>query len=273
MTYNKSQPTAYHILKNVFAAVAAALFFSSLLSSCTITKQPQYFYTLNKDTTITGFVPGNFESKIKKGDQLAISVSSLSRIEDELFNKIDAGSAASTAGATISGYTVLQDGTVLLHRLGNVVAEGLTRKEFAQKVQKDLLAYMKEPIVNVSYLNHKITVLGEVRSPGIINLPQEQITVLDALVLSGDVNFNANRTNIMIIRDNGNEKKIKHINLEDHSIFTSPFYYLQPEDIVMVTPDNGKYLKEEKRKKIQTTLSLAASGISLLIIILGQVIK
>jgi polysaccharide export outer membrane protein len=258
--------------KRTAAILAGAIFFVTAFSSCKVTQQTQYFKTLSKDTTLTGFVSNDFESKIRKGDRLAITVSSLSPTEDALFNG-GAAAAVSEGNTSSGGHTVMQDGTVELHRLGKVPAEGLTRKQLAQKLQQDLLPYLKEPIASVTYLNHKVTILGEVAKPQVLNLPEEQISVIDALVLSGDVTVNAKRTNILIIRDNGTEKKIKHINLEDHSIFSSPWFYVQPDDIVMVSPDNERYVKEENRRKLQTTLSLVASGVSLLIIILDRVIK
>lgn len=261
-------------MKRTAAILACAVFFLTAFSSCKVTQQTQYFKTLSKDTTLTGFISNDFESKIRKGDRLAISVSSLSPLEDALFN---GGSAAASApvsgGSSTGGYAVMQDGTVELHRLGKVAAEGLTRKELVQKLQKELLPYLKEPIVTVSYLNHKVTILGEVAKPQVLDMPEEQISVIDALVMSGDVTANAKRSNILIIRNNGNGKKVKHINLEDNSIFSSPWYYVQPDDIVMVSPDNERYVKEENRRKLQTTLSLVASGVSLLIIILDRVIK
>jgi polysaccharide export outer membrane protein len=267
-----------NMIKNYFAAGNTipgirTLFYSVaipallLLFSCGTSKQAFYFKTLQKkDTTIKNFVTSDFESKIVKGDKLGIEVTSLSPEEDKLFNQ---AASATTSG----GFLVRQDGTVLLHRLGYTPVEGLTRKELALKLQTDLLPYMKDPIVNVNYLNHKVTVLGEIAKPQVIPMTEEPMNIIDVLVQSGDVTPNAKRDNIMIIRGEGNDKKVKHINLEDHSIFTSPWYYVQPNDIVYVFPDTKKALKEENRKKIQTTLSLVASGISLVIIILSRVIK
>ena len=132
---------------------------------------------------------------------------------------------------------------------------------------------MKDPIVQVSFLNHKVTILGEVNKPQVLSLPEEQISLIDALVLSGDVTPNAKRSAITVIREEGNTKKVKHVNLEDNSLFSSPWYYVKPNDIILVSADNEKYVKEEKRRKLQTNLSLAASGITLLIIILDRVVK
>ncbi len=112
------------------------LFFVLLLAlgSCKLTKQSTYFSTITKDTTITGFIPNDFESTIRKGDQLSITVTSLSAVEDEQFNK----AAAVSASPAMSGFTVYPDGAVLLHRLGRVKVEGLTRRELAAKLEKDL---------------------------------------------------------------------------------------------------------------------------------------
>ena len=239
-------------------------------SSCYTSRQPAYFKTITKDTTITGFVNSNLETKIRKGDVLSIVVTSLSSTEDALFNN----AAASANGASnLAGFTVNKDGTILLHRLGRYNVEGLTRHELSEKLQKELIPYMKEPIVNVSYLNHKITVIGEVVKPGIVQMPDEQISLLEVLVLSGDVTKEANRNRIMVIRDNGTEKKIKYINLEDHSIFNSSWYYAQPNDIVYVLADKENIDKEERRRRLQTTFSLVASAVTFLFLVIDRITR
>jgi polysaccharide biosynthesis/export protein len=244
-----------------------------LFSSCKITQQSAYFKTLQKDTTLKNFVTNDFELKIIKGDRLSINVSSMSPTEDAFFNAVTSTGAGVGSATSIGGYGVQQDGTILLHRLGTYKVEGFTRRELSKKIETSLLPFMKDPIVQVNFLNHKITLLGELAKPQVLNLPEEQISIIDALVLSGDVTPNAKRNNITIIRENGNEKQVKHINLEDHSIFSSPWYYVKPNDIILVATDNEKYVKAEKRQKLQSTLSLVASGVSLAVIILSRIIK
>ena len=241
-----------------------------MMISCKVTQPSSYFKNLKKDTTLAGSVTSDFELKIMKGNRLSIAVSSLSTVEDALFNS--AGSVGGSS-AKAGGYVVQEDGTVLLHRLGTVQAAGITRKELSRKLEDNLLAYMKEPIVQVNFLNHKVTVMGEVRTPQILNMPDEPLTIIDALILSGDVTANAKRNNIAIIREDGTDRKVKHINLENNSIFSSPLYYLQPNDIILVSAETEKFEKEERRKKLQTTLSLVASGVSFLLIILNRVVK
>ena len=242
------------------------VFFVLSLSSCyTISKPPTNFITLPRDTTLSGFVTNDFQSKIAKGDILSITISSLSATEDAIFNFSGAGgnSSVNTLG---SGFLVDSTGNISVHKIGQVKAEGLTRKELAKALETAMLPFMKDPIVNVGFLNRKITVLGSVKAPSVVTLQAEQMPLLDALVLCGDLTEDANRKDIMIIREKGNTKEIKHLNLEDHSIFSSPWYYVQPNDIVYVTAgiNEGK-IAEEKRRNTQMTITLVASSVSLLV--------
>ena len=257
---------------NLYTSLILIALTAFLLPSCKITKQSQYFETLQKkDTTLKGFITNDFESKIVAGDQISIVVSSLSPADDILFNN---GAGIVNAGASsVQGYLVQEDGTIVLHRFGKMTVAGLSRRELAKQLEQKLLPYLKEPIVHINYLNHKITIIGDVVKPQTINLPDEQISLIDALVLSGDVLPSAEKKNITIIREDGNSKHVKHVNLEDHSIFSSPWYYVKPNDIILVSVDQGRYVKEEKRKQLQTTLALVATGVSLLLIVLDRVVK
>ena len=241
-------------------------FFTLTLTSCyTVNKPPTNFKTLPRDTTLSGFVTNDFQSKIAKGDILSITISSLSATEDAIFNFSGAGgkSSVNTLG---SGVLVDSTGNISVHKIRQVKAEGLTRKELAKALETAMLPFMKDPIVNVGFLNRKITVLGSVKAPSVVALQAEQMPLLDALVLCGDLTEDANRKDIMIIREKGNTKEIKHLNLEDHSIFSSPWYYVQPNDIVYVTAGiNEEKIAEEKRRNTQMTITLVASSVSLLV--------
>ncbi len=201
-------------------------------------------------------------------------MSSLSADMDDRFN---AAATATSGNLNISippkGYLVDDKGNILMHHLGEIQVAGLTRKLLKEKLQSDLQPFMKEPIVSVQYLNRKVTLFGELGNPQVLFLPDERITLIDAIVSSGDFKEKANKTDILVIRENGLERKIKHINLEDHSFISSPWYYVQPNDIVYVMPDKGKTDKEERKRTLQTTLSLVASGVSLVLIILNSLLK
>jgi polysaccharide export outer membrane protein len=246
-----------------------------LFSSCKVSQKTTYFNKLTRDTTINSFSYESLEFKIEKNDLLRISVSSLNHELDEKFNA--AGSGGMIMGAmnlpNSSGFLVDNNGEVILHFLGKTKVEGLTKDQLVKKIQNDLIPFMKEPIVNVEYLNKKITVFGELGAPRVLNIYDQHTTLLDALVLSGDLKENALITDLIMVRDSASKKLIKHINLEDHSLFSSDYYYVKPNDIIYVKKDNRTLEKEEKRRSFQSNLSLIVSFISLGVIIINTLKK
>ena len=243
----------------------------SIACSCKSTKVTSgYFETLKKDTSISRYISPDLETKIQAGDVLGILFKSLNIEENARYNS---GAGINITGTNLPAYPVDADGNIKVNRLGTVKVAGMTRRELARKLETDILLYLKDPIAEISFLNHKITVIGSIVRPQVLNLVEEKITLLDAIALSGDLTPGARKEDIMIIRNSNDQKIIKHINLSEHSIFNSPWYYLQAEDIVYVPTDYSKEEKEERRRRLQTNLSLAASGLSLLIIIIDRLTR
>ncbi len=242
-------------------------------SSCKTTKNVNsyYFKNLPRDTSFNSAAKRSVETKIRKTDLLSIGISSLNREEDAVYNAPAAGSTtSSTSSAPTSGYLVDMNGNIQLHKLGVVHVEGMTRRELKDKIQKDLQPYLKDAVITIRYLNHRVTVLGEVNKSQVIQMPEEQMSLFEVLGNSGDVTQFARRDNILIIRETPTGKQLKRINLENQSVFTSEWYYMQPDDVVYVEP-NDKKLTEENRSKRQQTISLALSGLSVALIILNRI--
>lgn len=257
-----------HIFTSILICLSCIFFFS-----CKTPQNAFYFKTVPRDTSISSSINRITETKIRKNDLLAINISSLNPAEDITYNAATGASSVSNAVAgSGSGYLVDAQGNIQLHKLGIIHAEGMTRAELKNKLQKDIEPYLKDPIVTVRYLNHRVSVMGEVSRPGVIQMPEERLSVLEVLSASGDVTAFARRNNILIIRETAAGKELKRISLEDHSLFTSEWYYLQPDDVVYVEP-NEKKLNEEKRNKTQQTVGLILSGISLAVIILDRIIR
>ena len=103
--------------------------------------------------------------------------------------------------------------------------------------------YLKKPTVQVSILNFKVTVLGDVRAAGTFKIPNERITILEALGLAGDLNITGNRKNVIVIRNEGDTEKSYRIDLTSNDMFTSPVYFLNQNDVVYVEPNRRKRLK------------------------------
>jgi polysaccharide biosynthesis/export protein len=273
---NKQIPGNRFLLKKSFLNSAILIIISGIMiSACKTPANAYYFKTVPRDTSIQSSINRVAESKIKKNDLLAINFSSLNPAEDITYNAaagVAASASASTGSASGGGYLVDAQGNIQLHKLGLVHAEGMTRAELKNKIQKDIEPYLKDPIVTVRYLNHRVSVMGEVSRPGVVQMPEERLSVLEVLSTSGDVTQFARRNNILIIRETPEGKELKRINLEDHSIFNSEWYFLKPDDVVYVEP-NEKKLTEEKRNKTQQTIGLILSGVSIAVIILDRIIK
>lgn len=253
-------------LFRILSALAVACFF---LSSCTVTKNSYYFKNLARDTSIPATVTRQSEMTIKKNDVLSIVISSLNREEDIIYNAPALSLAAGTN--SVNGYQVDAQGNIQLHKLGTIHAEGMTRSALKTKIQTDLQPYLKDPVVTIRYMNHRVTVLGEVAKPQVIQMPEEKLSLFEILGNSGDVTQFARKDNILVIRETETGRQLKRINLEDHSIFTSDWYYLQPDDVVYVEPNDIK-VNESKRQQKQQTISLILSGASLAAILLTRFI-
>jgi polysaccharide biosynthesis/export protein len=259
------------ITENFKFSLVISCLIAMVFSSCTTPKNAYYFKNLPRDTSINTTVSRLSESVIRKNDQLAITISSLNPEEDKVYNAAALSLGNGAAGGN-NGYLVDMNGNIQLHRLGNMHAEGITRSALKSKIENDIKPYLKDPVVTVRYLNHRVTVMGEVAKPQTIPMPEEQISILEALGASGDITLLGKRDNVLIIRETETGKQFKRLNLEDKAVFTSEWYYLKPDDVVYVEP-NDKKVNDEKRARTQQNVSLAISGISLVIIILNSLLK
>ncbi len=235
-----------------------------LFSSCGTTKTSSYFKNVTKDTTLAAPAGGE-DLKIKKGDVLVLSISSLNKEEDEFFNSPNAGNIGGTNA--LSGYQVGSEGEIYLHKIGKLVVEGLTRKQLKTQLEDQLKPYLKDAIVVVSFQNHHVTLIGELGSPQILPLPEEKISIIDALAQGGRITENTQLNNIIVIRENNNKKELKHLNLEDHSIFNSPYYYLQPDDVVVVNPDEKRINQKENRESYRQIAGFVVQGLTAIALI------
>ena len=145
-----------------------------------------------------------------------------------------------TGNDQLYGYLVDTDGTIDFPVLGKIKVEGLSRTELASKLKKELSNYLKNPIVTIQYLNFKVTVLGEVKAPGSYKVNSERVSIFDALGMAGDLQINAKRKNVLVMREDGDEKVFAQLDLTSENIIHSPFFYLQQNDVVYVEPNKAR---------------------------------
>lgn len=144
----------------------------------------------------------------------------------------------STGNAILNGYLIDANGNVSLPVLGEVKLAGLNRMEATEQIRTKLKSYLTNPIVQINIQNFKITVLGDVKNPGTFRIPNERITIIEAIGLAGDLNITGTRNNVMVIREMDGNRKEYRIDLTKKDILNSEVYYLQQNDVIYVEPNN-----------------------------------
>lgn len=235
------------------------------LSSCANQKSAIYFDKVAQG----GFTSPteDLEPIIQKNDLLSITVSSPNATAAELFNQQNDAAAKlsnnSGGSSKVSGYLVGQDGMLRFPILGNIQAAGKSKKHVRQLITSLLIErqLLLDPIVDIRYLNYKISVLGEVKNPGVLIIDNERISILEALGLVGDITIYGRRENVSLIREENGVKNIHRLDLTSTEIFDSPYYYLQSNDILYVEPTKGKIAGASELKQwipvILSAISLA----------------
>ena len=223
------------IRPELYLPVLILLFFSS----CVTQKQVKYLQPIMKDDTTTVFRNQKpLDYKVQPGDNLYISINSLSEKANELFNQHNMSNYGVTGNASlyIDSYSVNKAGIITFPVLGPLYVKDLTIDEIKDSLQGRINQYLKETIVIVKLVNFNVTVIGEVKSPGQYQVYQDAITIFDGVSLAGDLTDFANRGNVSLVRQTESGVRVYTLDLNSASILSSPFYYLKPNDLIYVSP-------------------------------------
>ena len=244
-----------------------------MLGSCVNTRKATYFNNLQNSESIDQDPDPN----IQKGDLLSINVSSLNPEATAIFNAPNQSVIASSSGTGTSslttGYLVDDEGNITFPVLGFVKAAGLTQKQLTSYLSSTLTdkKLLIDPIVSVRVMNFKVTVLGEVNRPTVVQVPNGKISMLEAIGMAGDLTLFAKRNDVLLIRVDNGKKITRRIDLNAPDfVSTSPYYYLKTNDVVYV---------ESTKAKIGTTsgfkqdLPIIFSALSVVVIILDRFVK
>ncbi len=249
-------------------------FYQLLVSSCADVKKSIYFSN-QRDTTINSKNDAPL-TYIQANDLLSIAVSSLNPAASAVFNTPNntyvSTSSASGINLQSSGYLVNTDGNIQFPVLGNIKASGLTTSQLKDKITKTILdqKLLVDPVVVVRQLNFKVSVLGEVARPTVINVPSEKISLLEALGLAGDITIYGRKDNVTVIREEGGKKIIKKLDLNSNQLFYSQYYYLKSNDIVLVEANKAKVSSSGRTVVV---LPILLSGLSFIAIIVSSLIR
>nr|WP_214460485.1 polysaccharide biosynthesis/export family protein [Flavihumibacter fluvii] len=238
-------------------------------ASCASPAKSRYF-----DQSIPGQYPlvnANLDPIIQKADILSIVVSSLNEEASKVYNAPISTPVGYKANGVYTpvGYLVDPDGLITFPVLGKVQAEGLTKKQLTDSIAHSLVdrKLLVDPVVSIRILNFRVTVLGDVGKPSVVSVENEKISLLEAIGMAGDLNITAKRENVLLIREENEKKITRRINLNDESIFKSPYYYLKNNDIIYV---EANYAKVQSQSRLTALLPSILSGLALIAIIFDR---
>ena len=262
--------------KNLFLMLATLVL---LVSSCGPVKNIAYFQ--NKAVDKPELIDKHAGIVIQPKDMLSIVVSSRNPELVAMFNlpvvSYQAGSEVVTTGYNqrLMGYIVDNDGYIDFPVLGMLKVDGLTRWELAEMIKKKLLndGLLSDAVVTVEFMNFKVSVIGEVNSPGTYTIQGDKVTVLQAISLAKDLTIFGMRENVSVIRERNGERTIYEINLCDVSMFDSPAYFLQQNDVVYVQPSEIKARQSTTDDKALRMTSIFVSGGSLLLSVANLIVN
>lgn len=217
-------------------------------------KDISYFQDITDAATVQKITQG-FEARIVAGDILSIHVSSLSVEASSFFNAV----GEETDQQVANTYLVDANGIIEMPLIGAITVGGKTGMEAKNAIREKLNKYLTDPTVNVRIRNFKVTVLGEVKMPGVYTIPNEKVTLVEALGLAGDLSIFGKRMDVIVIREEDGERKFAKIDLRSKDLFQSEYYYLHSNDIVYVEPGKGKIASADAWYRI---IPIVLSGLS-----------
>jgi len=248
----------------------ALIYISIAFVACSGVKNIGYFQNVGAiDSVSASNVIGFTEPVIQPDDILAISLFTIDPTTGAQVNQLASQAVVGLNGTNaINGFLVDKNGEIELSGIGKVQLLGLTTFKARDLIRTKAAVNYKNPSVQVRFANFKVNVIGEVNKPALYTLPNEKVTVVDAIGLAGDLTLYGKRENILVIREKDGKKEYARLNLYDTDIFKSPFYYLKQNDIVYVEPHKSK--TAALNAPTRTSIGLILSAISVLVLAISR---
>jgi polysaccharide export outer membrane protein len=229
----KSQNSCLH--SNPKAILTAFVIFPLLFNSCVTQRNLEYMRS-NKNTPVEYKEAEYLDYRLKPNDALYINISSVDDAASNVFAQSAVQQTLEPYGAYMNSYTVDMDGFVQLPVIGKINVSGKTTAEVSELIKDSVVNILSLPTVTVKLVNRYVSVLGEVRNPGHYVYSQDKFTIFNAIGFAGDINAFGNRREVILARnENGKNTRII-IDLTRADILSSPYYFIQPNDLIYVSP-------------------------------------
>ena len=240
-----------------------------LLASCATNKRAAYIQQVQTD--IPTAIEQDYQIRIKPLARLTVTINSK---DPELAAPFNAASSynslnglssySSSSNGNLQILTVDKEGKIQLPIIGEIDCDGLTRNELAKKIENTIRenGMVHDPIVIIQFADVKFSVLGEVARPGQFSITKDRISLFDALAMAGDLTIYGQRENVALIREENGMRTVHYFDLKNPDILTSPYFYLQQDDVVYVTPNKYKAQAGEINQNRSFYISLVSVAVS-----------
>ncbi|MGY3213763.1 polysaccharide biosynthesis/export family protein [Mucilaginibacter sp. HD30] len=260
----------------IFLFTISAVF---LISSCTPYKNVPYFQDLKQDSILSEQIDNYSPLTLQPGDLIGLNVVSLNHEADAVFNynlirPSSNGASVATTGEignsaqnAIVGYMVDSKGNIYLPTLGPLKISGYTLSQAKTALESKLSESLKSPIVELRLQNFKISVIGDVKNPGLFSIANEKINIVEALALAGDLNTTGIRNSIFLIREQDGKRDYVPIDLRSKDVITSKYYYLKNNDVIYIKPNRDRVLASDSYSQ---KLSLILSALTVIVVLFSR---
>jgi polysaccharide export outer membrane protein len=237
-----------------------------IISSCANKKNILYLQDFEEGVSK---ISQNYENRLQADDILNIMVSSPDQQGVQSFNLYMQNNPQSAAPnqSIMLNYTIRKDGTIEFPVIGKIKISELTILETIALLKQKLSVYINNPVIVVEWINFKFTILGEVNKPGQYRSQNERVTLLDALGMAGDLDIYGQRKNIMLIRDNGLERKSFLIDITNKKFIDSEAYYIKQNDVIIVSPNNPQIQASAFNRNMPLYIAVASTIISVIVLL------
>lgn len=265
---NKFFELSFHNLK-----YCSFILFAVLLSACAGKRNLVYMSDLGDTAVYSAKIANSIEPRLQHGDLLSIAITNIDPETSTLLNHgllpvVNTAALNSNAAPTDApGYLIDASGNIIFPVIGKVKLVGLTIDEAIAKLGTALAGTVKNPIISIKVINFKITVVGEVNKPGVFNIPNSRVNVLEALGMAGDMTVYGRRENVQVIHEENGQRIVTRIDMNNKSALQSPAYYLQQNDVVYVVPHK---LRERQARTDTRTLSVIVAAATVITVIISR---
>ena len=244
--------------------------------SCVTQKKMTYLQDAGPDImdSVNAQFKAQSETVIRSGDALTVYVAALDREAVAPYNLPSAtysmpGEGEIETKTSLQFFVVSEEGDIELPVLGKVHVAGLKRAEVEKTIQEMLEKQVLNPIVHVDLIGAKVTVLGEVNQPCQVEMKHGRLTILEALAAAGDVTPYGKRENVLVTREVDGKLELARLDLRSSDLYTSPYYYLQQNDVVYVSPNQVRVVQSTNIGLYLSMVSTLASAATVIVTVVS----